>query len=68
MYAKIMLFDATILVDTIRQWFVLICSTCLLALFILALKRIYKTQGRYTFDFLVISIESLKVIKHHTQI
>ena len=61
MYAKITLFDATIMVDTIRQWVVLVCSISLLILFILALKRIYKTQGRYTFDFLVISIESFKV-------
>ena len=56
-----LLFENVPFMESLRQWFVLILTFTLLVLFLLAIRRTYKTQRVLTFDCLVLAIEAIKV-------
>ena len=51
----------TIIVESIRQWAVLVTSTTFIVSLLLATNRIYKTNRRVTFECIIIAAESIRV-------
>lgn len=47
--------------ETLRQWTVICLCIWLMVLFTLATYRLYKTHRHFTFDCVILSIESIKV-------
>ena len=56
-----LLFNNVPVMESLRQWFVLLFSFILIGMFGMAIRRMYKTQRKMTFDSLVLGIEAIKV-------
>ena len=51
-----------LLVETIRQWVMIILCAMLLLLFVVSTIRLYRTHRKFTFDCIVMSLEACKVL------
>jgi hypothetical protein len=52
-------------VESFREWVIIIGSSTLIILFILATVRLFRTYNKLTFDCIVMILESLKVLMYY---
>ena len=58
---NIYLFDTSNVLEMIREWFILITSILIVALFSLSIRRLQRAQRTFDFDQLIIAVEIGKV-------
>ena len=57
-----LLCERGIVIETLRQWFILFLSIGMIVIFVRAVIFLYKTHRKFSFDCLILASESVKVI------